>query len=200
MGNSDSTTDRVPRRRAVTRERILRAAEASFLEKGFRGSFIEEIAAEAGYTTGAIYSNFKDKDGLFLAVVEERWRRQTARRPGVDTTVRSPEEAATLMARLMADETLRKWESVTMEYAAYALRDPKASLAYKTMMNRVTDEFHQLVAPLAEVTDIPADKFAHIVRALMNGLGRAAMTDDSFDGAEMFALALKKLTTPDPSP
>jgi AcrR family transcriptional regulator len=193
MAASYASTGRVPRRREVTRERILNAAESIFLENGFRGAYIEEIAAKAGYTTGSIYSNFKDKDGLFLAVVEARWRRLNAERPDGEP-VASPEDGAALMASLMADEDLRKWESVTMEYFGYALRDPKASAAYKAMMERVAANFAEMIAPLAEASDIPNDKFARIVSALMNGLGRAAMSDDSFDDAELFALVLKKLT------
>ncbi len=193
MAASDTNTGRVPRRREVTRERILNAAESIFLENGFRGAYIEEIAAKAGYTTGSIYSNFKDKDGLFLAVVEAHWRRLNAERPDGEP-VASPEDAAALMASLMADEDLRKWESVTMEYFGYALRDPKASVAYKAMMKRVATNFVVMVTPLAETSDIPNDKFARIVSALMNGLGRAAMSDDSFDDAELLALVLKKLT------
>src|SRR5687768_580074 len=56
------------RRRHITRERVLAAAEKLFLEKGFRATSIDDIAAAAGYTIGAIYSSFGGKDHLFLAV------------------------------------------------------------------------------------------------------------------------------------
>ena len=41
-----------------------------FLRQGFHGASLDEIAEAAGYTTGAVYSNFKGKDDLFLAVLD----------------------------------------------------------------------------------------------------------------------------------
>src|SRR6266511_3980112 len=57
---------------AVTRAQILDAAERIFAREGLRGASVEAIAEEAGYTHGAIYSNFKGKEDLFLVLVEER--------------------------------------------------------------------------------------------------------------------------------
>jgi AcrR family transcriptional regulator len=53
-----------------THERLLAAARKVFLERGFHGTSVAEIADEAGYTTGAIYSNFGGKDDLFLAMLD----------------------------------------------------------------------------------------------------------------------------------
>lgn len=51
-------------------ERILACAKEEFLEKGFSEASLRTIAAKADTTTGSIYSRFKDKEGLFCAVVE----------------------------------------------------------------------------------------------------------------------------------
>jgi AcrR family transcriptional regulator len=53
-----------------THERLLTAAREVFLERGFHGASVAEIAERAGYTTGALYSNFGGKDDLFLAVLD----------------------------------------------------------------------------------------------------------------------------------
>ena len=55
-----------------TRKRLLDAAERVFLRRGLQGSSVEEIAAEAGYTRGAFYSNFKSKDELFVELLQAR--------------------------------------------------------------------------------------------------------------------------------
>ena len=47
-------------------------AERVFLRRGLQGSSVEEIAAEAGYTKGAFYSNFKSKDELFVELLHAR--------------------------------------------------------------------------------------------------------------------------------
>src|SRR2546421_12569390 len=57
--------------RALTRARLLDAAKRVFARRGFHGASLDEIAREAGATTGAIYSNFAGKEDLFLALFEE---------------------------------------------------------------------------------------------------------------------------------
>ena len=54
------------RRRQHTRDLLLDAAEEVFAKKGFEGASLEEIAETAGYTRGAIYKHFGDKEELFL--------------------------------------------------------------------------------------------------------------------------------------
>ena len=73
-------TTRVTRseRKARTRDELLVAARKVFLRRGFHGATLEEIADEAGYTKGAVYSNFDSKEGLFLALYERRVDRAVA--------------------------------------------------------------------------------------------------------------------------
>jgi AcrR family transcriptional regulator len=59
-------------RQAETRRHLLDAAERVFLRRGLQGSSVEEIAAEAGYTRGAFYSNFRSKDQLFIELLHAR--------------------------------------------------------------------------------------------------------------------------------
>jgi AcrR family transcriptional regulator len=55
-----------------TRRLLLDAAERVFIRRGLQASSVEEIAAEAGFTRGAFYSNFKSKDQLFVELLHER--------------------------------------------------------------------------------------------------------------------------------
>ena len=65
-------------KQAETRARLLDAAEQVFLRSGLQGSSVEEIAAEAGFTRGAFYSNFKSKEELFVELLQDRVYRQYA--------------------------------------------------------------------------------------------------------------------------
>jgi AcrR family transcriptional regulator len=65
-------------KQAQTRRLLLDAAERVFLRRGLQGSSVEEIAAEAGFTRGAFYSNFKSKDELFVELLQDRVYRQYA--------------------------------------------------------------------------------------------------------------------------
>ncbi|MFP4150329.1 MAG: TetR/AcrR family transcriptional regulator [Nitriliruptoraceae bacterium] len=58
--------------RARTRERLLAAAAEAFAEHGVDGAAVDDIAARAGYSRGAFYSNFRDKTELLIALCEEQ--------------------------------------------------------------------------------------------------------------------------------
>src|SRR5512132_926664 len=62
-------------RREQTHQDRLTAAESCFLSRGFHASSVEEVAERAGYTKGAVYSNFVSKEDLFFAVYERRVER-----------------------------------------------------------------------------------------------------------------------------
>jgi AcrR family transcriptional regulator len=65
------TPRRTRRQRQVeTREALLAAAAEVFAQRGVAGASLDQIAERAGYTRGAIYANFADKDDLFLTLVE----------------------------------------------------------------------------------------------------------------------------------
>lgn len=86
--------------RAQTQERnrakVLAAARDEFAERGYRGAKIDTIAARAGLTRGAVYSNFPGKRALYFAVLAELAERAPAAapQPGQD-----PPEALAALAR-----------------------------------------------------------------------------------------------------
>lgn len=56
--------------REQTRQRLLEAAAAVIVKKGFAGASVEDVAGHAGYTRGAFYSNFKSKTDLFIELLK----------------------------------------------------------------------------------------------------------------------------------
>lgn len=68
--------------RERTRTRIIEAATDLFLRDGFGATSLEQVAAEAGFTTGAVYSNFANKTQLGLSVVDAIYEREVARVSG----------------------------------------------------------------------------------------------------------------------
>src|SRR5437763_1727910 len=65
--------------RDETRDKLFEAAARVFEEQGIGGASIETIAAAAGFTRGAFYSNFKSKEELIIAMLEDHLE-QTIRR------------------------------------------------------------------------------------------------------------------------
>lgn len=63
--------ERVPKNNGETRQNILAAAEAEFLEHGFEKAALRTICRKAGVTTGALYFFFDNKNALFRELVEK---------------------------------------------------------------------------------------------------------------------------------
>src|ERR1051325_11138844 len=60
-------------KRDRTRAALLEAARAVIREKGYSKTTLEEVAARAGMTTGAIYGNFRNRDELLVALGDAYW-------------------------------------------------------------------------------------------------------------------------------
>lgn len=65
-------------RKAQTRARLLEAAARVYARRGFAGATLDEVAAEAGFTKGAVYGHFGSKENLLVALMDEHLARQIA--------------------------------------------------------------------------------------------------------------------------
>jgi AcrR family transcriptional regulator len=63
------------RRRQLTKDALVEAAAEVFAQRGFHGVSVDEIADAAGFTKGAVYSNFGNKEDLFFAVLQRHFDR-----------------------------------------------------------------------------------------------------------------------------
>lgn len=128
--------ERSTRRRAETRRRLIAAAYDVFTEFSIHGAPIEVICERAGFTRGAFYSNFTDKEDLFLAMYPEQMRLRLDRlRTAVEASVdpaaaAAPEALTAALARASAHflEALaadQDWYLLTAEFRAQALRRPQ---------------------------------------------------------------------------
>ena len=82
--------------------RLIEAAETLFIRKGFDDTSVDEITEMAGYSRGAFYSNFEDKDEVFLAVIDRHWFSAPT---ALDNIVQQVSEPASLAA------AVREWYS-----------------------------------------------------------------------------------------
>jgi AcrR family transcriptional regulator len=173
------------RRRAMTRSHLLDAAARVFARQGFDGASIDDVAAAAGFTKGAVYSNFKNKEDLFLALMDRRTDEQIA---AVQTTLdaasslTSDERAdrfATLTAQLLWGD--RDWQLLSLEFALYAARHPKAR---RRLAERQRQDRERLI-PIIETAfarvpprlRVPVDDLAAIFLALFGGIALQHLTN-----------------------
>jgi AcrR family transcriptional regulator len=86
-------------RQHQTRARLLDAAGQVFAGRGFHAATVDEVADAAGYTKGAVYSNFATKDELFLALLDQRVAAQLQQLQALDAIESSEELLAAMRGR-----------------------------------------------------------------------------------------------------
>jgi AcrR family transcriptional regulator len=187
--------------RAQTRERLLEAARGVFAANGFHGSSVEEIASAAGFSTGALYSNFEGKEDLFL-VLMEREIEEHARE--IAEAVRS---RPTISAR--AAGGARQWMTTIerepdllllfMEFWAYGVRDagvrPKVAERFAQMRRVLTELIVQGVRDFDLELLLPAEQLAIAIDALADGIARQKLADPEAVPDELMGRVLSLMLT-----
>ncbi|WP_050468227.1 TetR/AcrR family transcriptional regulator [Herbaspirillum chlorophenolicum] len=135
--------------REQTKERLLDAAHAVFMQKGFPLTSVEDISAAAGYSRGAFYSNFDDKTQLFFELLRregESIDQEFHRMLGgpVDDLVALQEEVATHYSQLYQGD---KCSLLWMEARIVALRDEK----FRVELNGFLEERYRQIAEFVEM-------------------------------------------------
>jgi AcrR family transcriptional regulator len=169
--------------KANTRERLLQAARSVFASSGFHGASVEEIASAAGYSTGALYSNFDGKEDLFLVLMEreiEEHAREISRAVARRSSVA---ERAAGGARAWMTMIEREPELLLlfMEFWAYGVRDPGVRPKVAARFAHVRRLLTSLIADGARDFElelaIPAEQLAVAIDALADGIARQKLAD-----------------------
>jgi AcrR family transcriptional regulator len=157
---------------ASTREQLLETAERLFLEKGLRATSVHEIAAEAGFTTGALYWNFASKDALFLELLERHLADtyEKFQELGLDRLGEVHDPAATLGAALQSAEQQPAWIACLFEFVSYAARDPELQERVMSVCGKYDIAFREAFTKLFSGSSLPPERLAFAFNALMNGL------------------------------
>ncbi|MEU6641988.1 helix-turn-helix domain-containing protein [Saccharomonospora sp. NPDC046836] len=193
--------ERLTRQEQQQRNRVnlLTAAEKVFAERGIQGASLDEVAAEAGLTKGAVYSNFASKEELVLELMRqrmsERARTQAERLLCAD---RPAEELVTEFGEYWTatfrEEEQQLYLRVVMEFLVHALRHPNAKDQLRELLFPPTAmERHPLVPPGSELAKLPPEDADTILKALEIGMGILALLDPEHRPAELFGVALELL-------
>ena len=171
-------------KRERTREELIAAAERLFTERGFHATSVDEIALEAGYTKGAVYSNFESKEDLFFAVYEQRAERAVAEIEGVIGEA-GPAAGLERLASELAQRRGRDdgWLAVFFEFWAHVVRHPELRERFAEIHARAADPFVAAVERLAAERGIELPVEARRLTMAMNAM--------------QFGLSLERLTQPE---
>jgi AcrR family transcriptional regulator len=189
------------RRRQQTREYLLQAAAQVFAERGFYAATLDEVAAAAGFTKGAVYSNFKNKEDLFLALLEDAYAREmTALRATIESSDIPPEARIGDFVSLIGGELDRvpNMGALYLEFHLYALRNPAA----RARMNELEQEDIRAIAEILEVereqrgieVEEPAERTARIIVALFRGINMMRTANPEVAGQELLEAAIAFVT------
>jgi AcrR family transcriptional regulator len=192
--------------RANTRERLLAAARSAFARSGFHGASVEEIASEAGYSTGALYSNFEGKEDLFVALMEREIDEHAQEIASAVREQASISDRAAGGARQWMTMIEREPEALLlfMEFWAYGVRDagvrPKVAARFAQMRRVLTGLIADGVRDFDLELTIPAEQLAVAIDALADGIARQKLADpdavpDELMG-DVLGLLLEAVTRP----
>jgi len=200
--NEDRDRRRLSRAEAKARTRrlLLEAAAQTFARKGFTGASVEEIAEAAGFSIGAVYSNFGNKEELFLELSSSynRDRITEASAALLEEGVSAP-DAVREVSRLVAEAADKDADFALLqaEFWLYAVRNPQVLERMATRMREPREALENLVGQLLERRQAPAgatpDGVATVVASLFEGLVRQRRIDPGQVPDDLFGAALRWL-------
>ena len=172
----------ITKRRPVTITALLDAALELFAEQGYGATSIPDICTRAELTKGAFYSNFANKDALFLALLDRSWSRRAA-------YIRRAFPAGNVLAATGSrdpdsfshPEVDRQWTLVSMEFSLHAIRHPEVAKLLVDHELRVRSELAVVVSEAFERAErlptLPVDELARMIVAVTEGSDIQALTN-----------------------
>lgn len=170
-------------RQAQTRERLLEVAAEVLIEGGYRATTLEQIAEKAGFSKGAVYSNFEGKEELVLAVLDRHFAHRLDHLQAA--LVAAPE---TLDARVQAftswwEEMVGQetWGVLILEFASTTRDRPQIQAQLADREQVILDFVAEMIEAEVERFDVdlpmPAREVASVLVSLGSGLSFSRMLD-----------------------
>jgi AcrR family transcriptional regulator len=178
-------------RRGRTRAELVAVAERRFSAAGYHATSLDAVADEAGFTKGAVYSNFSSKEDLFFAVYERRVKAAVEHAHEALSTAGTAQEA---VLRLVAESAARRdrddgWLAVFFEFWTHVLRHPEHRARFAALHARATEPFVQALERHARerrvALPLGARELATALAAAATGLNLERLTQPDVVGREL---------------
>jgi AcrR family transcriptional regulator len=187
------------KKKEQTRRRLLEAATRVFRRRGYRGASVEAIAAEAGYTVGALYSNFEGKDDLLLALLEEEigaiTKRVVAAAAEADDAIEKLRRGALEWMAVLDEE--REFYVLLIEFWTLWVRDPELRREHAERFAALRRALGQLVEEqtrqLGLSLRLSPEEVGAAVVALADGLALQRLADPEAFSDDLLATLLATL-------
>lgn len=193
---------RRPRREDV-RRRLLDAALEVFAEYGFASASLDQVAAAADLTKGAIYSNFASKDELFFAMMTdqiltrvEAVRAVLAANPAGTPRRRALQDIGRRLTEAFVEQ--REWQLVFLDFWQRAVRDDEVRAQFlahrRNLREAIADRVVQVFGTDPIPGDFSVDDVVTVVLALSNGLAIEMYVDPGLVSDDLLGRVLERLS------
>jgi AcrR family transcriptional regulator len=179
-------------RQAQTRTELIEAAEDLFTHKGFHATSLDAVADAAGYTKGAVYSNFSSKEDLFFAVYERRVDRHLEHVGGLFDAADDVGEGILQVVAAVGELRQRRadgWMAVFLEFWTHVLRHPEYRARFAELHDRAVDPFVDAIeryhAQKGGTLALPARQLARAMFAMENGIALERLTSPGSVDADL---------------
>lgn len=170
--------------RERTRMRIIDAATVLFLRAGFQATSLEQVAEEAGYTVGAVYSNFESKTAMGMAVIDELYACEEQRL--IESLAKVPEDDVDGVFDALsawAESTIGDPDWTRLEIETFSAHEDSSRAATAARHARLRARCHELVTGrLIGKSLLDPDLLATAMVGLALGVGLQRAADPSIPG------------------
>jgi AcrR family transcriptional regulator len=186
---------------AVTRRRLLEAAQDLFLERGFHGASLEAVAERAGFTKGAVYSRFASKGDLFVELLDARRVQTISGFEAVAAEAQTSSDLARAVSRWWTQRLAEgpAWQLALIEFWTSAGRDPALLERFRQAHTALFAGVSAVLEQAAERLDVelpaPSIDIVRATTALGHGLALELVVDPGALDEHAMARAFEALTS-----
>ena len=186
-------------RQRQTREALVFAARAVFAEVGYHAASLDQIARHAGFSKGAVYSNFEGKAALFLAVMDANF--ELAYTEAWDPFQRVEDVVSAEVAGRWSPEevgdAMTGFALATLEFVAAAARDDALAEELAKRMDQLLDAYTD-IAEKSRAADetIPVEQMGALLAALDQGAGVLLLGGGRGVDQRLLRMGIRRLLDP----
>jgi AcrR family transcriptional regulator len=170
---------------------LLAAAGRVFLERGYYAATLDQIADEAGFSKGAVYSRFDSKADMFLALLEDRIAERGAQNAQLaEDLAGTGNFAAVIDLAERAERGSPGWRLLVTEFRIHAARDPELNRRYAALHARTVDGVARVLAAVSkegtEGLPFPPRQLAGLMLTIETGRALEQIADlDALGGPDL---------------
>lgn len=186
-------------RQLQTREALIFTARSVFAEDGFHGASLDRIAREAGFSKGAVYSNFDGKSDLFLAVMDHNLEHAGAHLgdPFGEPTNPPSTGRDTAEREGYPPGATQGFALATLEFIASAARDDQLAPQLHQRLEAVLGQYSEIAARgRPDDETLPAAEVGKLLAALDQGAGLILLAGDVLPDPAIFNAGMRRLIDP----